>query len=738
MKLNRREFAAMGGTAAVMALLPHATQAAAAPGAVHPDDWHQSVRRIMQINFTEPDPMAFDVGKWIDYLVSVHAQCTFVSITNIVAFFPPLTPGFPRSRWLGERDIVSECARAARSRGIRVLGRLSIDTALTSLATDHPDWFRRRPDGGIAIAKTLAAPPSGPDPSSSADYGRTCQFSSYYSEYIADFMREVMRRYGIDGIYANGWPNANVPLCYCEACRTIGDPTSESYRIAYQARAFQLWDRYARIVSTRDPQAVFSGNLGGGIEGGVLDFKALADRAIWMFADNQGRHKRYTPSWDASQQARVGRSLTDGKRPSVVSTGAWSFIGADFWRSVTANPEEMRSRMFQTLAAGGVVHLHWLGFERGFEDDRRWQAVGRDVLAWQAGHDRHFRNLRSLAKVAVVVSPLNNRAYRAPAGTDPMDALQGIYKVLVEARTPFDFVLDGHLSEDVLARYDVLVLPNIALMSDATAGALRAYAKQGGSILATFETGVYDEAGQERADFALSDVFGVHKTGSREGYGYVASDGTPVAGAVSMQRIERPHPIVNGFLDTNWIAGSSWRMPIAATGNPVLTHIPQHPVYPVEAVYSDRMHTALPTMVAGGNAEGRFVYLAEDIDAAYWRDSAADLGDLLTGALEWLVRDRKSVKVEGPGFLDLYAWRTEPGYAVHLVNHTNPDFRGGAFRQVYPVGTQELALTLDAAEPVRMVRLLRKGIEVAFRQDGSTVYATIPEVGDYEVIAFEL
>jgi hypothetical protein len=496
--------------------------------------------------------------------VSVQAQCTFVSITNIVAFFPPRTPGFPRSRWLGDRDIVVECARAARSRGIRVLGRLSIDTALTSLAADHPDWFRRRADGQIAIAKTLAAPPNGPDPSSSVDYGRTCQFSSYYSDHIRDLIDEVMLRYRIDGIYASGWPNANVPQCYCDACRRIGEPTSETYRLAYQSRAFKLWDLYARTVSARNVGAVFSGNLGGGIEGGVLDFKALADRAIWMFADNQGRHERYTPSWDASQQARVGRALTDGKRPSVVSTGASSFIGADFWRSVTANPAEMRGRMFHTSAAGGAIHLHWLGFERGFEEDRRWQAIGRDVLAWQARHDPHFRNVRSLAKVAVVVSPLNNRAYRTPAGTDAMDALQGMYKVLVEARIPFDFVLDAHLSEEVLGRYGVLVLPNIALMSDATAGALKAYAKGGGSILATFETGVYDEAGKERSEFALADVFDMRKTASREGYGYVASDGTSVSGAVSMQRIEQSHPIVSGFHDTNWIAGSSWRIPIMA------------------------------------------------------------------------------------------------------------------------------------------------------------------------------
>jgi hypothetical protein len=114
------------------------------------------------------------------------------------------------------------------------------------------------------------------------------------------------------------------------------------------------------------------------------------------------------------------------------------------------------------------------------------------------------------------------------------------------------------------------------------------------------------------------------------------------------------------------------------------------------------------------------------------------LGDLLTGALGWLVHDRTCLTVEGPGFVDLYAWKTEAGYAVHLVNHTNPDFRGGAFREVYPIGPQNLALTTDGAGQVRTVRLLRKDAEVPFRPEGAVVHATIPEIGDYEVVVFEV
>ena len=114
------------------------------------------------------------------------------------------------------------------------------------------------------------------------------------------------------------------------------------------------------------------------------------------------------------------------------------------------------------------------------------------------------------------------------------------------------------------------------------------FAARGGSVLATFETGAYDENGKARADFALSGLFGMKMAGAREGYGRsggradeengFGQGATP--GQPSVQRIERAHPLVDSFHDTHYIQGSSWRMPITAEGAPILTHIAQYPIAP--------------------------------------------------------------------------------------------------------------------------------------------------------------
>jgi hypothetical protein len=746
--MRRRDFTLGAGAALATSALvtPEANSAPAKLGAgaprtnFDPKAWHQRLKRIMQVNFNEKDAENFDVEAWADYLASVRAQATFLSVTNIVAFYPTKLPDLPVSPFLKGRDLFGECAKAAHKRNVRIMGRLSIETAHISLADKHPDWFRRGRDGGIASRSRFEG-----DPSSSPEFGQTCQFTGYYTDFVPSLIQEVITRYDIDGIYSNGWPGTNVPKCYCAACRKIGDPDSKAYKDAYLQRAKELWGLYDGIVARHKPEMIFSGNLGGGFRGGDIDLKELTQYAAWFIADNQGRGGVGAPAWDAAQQTRIAKAIM-GDRPVPNSTGAYEISGNGVWRNVTGNAHEVKSRLYQTTAAGGVLYYHWLGFYQGFVEDRRWQKVGQEVLPWQEEHDKHFHNIRSIASVALVVAQRSNRLYKAPPGTNGLDAVNGMYQILTEARIPFDVVLDTDLDAAKLARYAVLVLPNMALMSDLQARQIGDFATRGGCVLATFETGAYDENGKARTDFALAGLFGMKMAGTRQGYGHsgTRSDeengfgqgATP--GQPSVQRIERAHPLVASFRDTHYIQGSSWRMPITADEAPVLTHIAQYPIAPTETVYSRQWHTNVPTAVVREKGKARLVYLAEDIEASYFRNGAGDLGDLVINALHWLVGSDRPLTVEGNGLVESYGWVTEPGYAVHLINYTNPNFRSGGSRQVYAVGPQKVRLVLADDKPIRQAHLLCSNQVLTVSQSGRVVEFTVPALEDYEVAALEV
>ena len=86
--------------------------------------------------------------------------------------------------------------------------------------------------------------------------------------------------------------------------------------------------------------------------------------------------------------------------------------------------------------------------------------------------------------------------------------MDGLYYALLEGRFLFDFVHEDKLEPSGLAKYNALILPNTALLSDEQCQRLRAYVGSGGSLLATFETSLYDERYQPREFRApMSSVF---------------------------------------------------------------------------------------------------------------------------------------------------------------------------------------------------------------------------------------
>jgi len=84
-----------------------------------------------------------------------------------------------------------------------------------------------------------------------------------------------------------------------------------------------------------------------------------------------------------------------------------------------------------------------------------------------------------------------------------------MYHALLENRIPFEMVNSRILEGEHLKQFKLLVLPNISTLSDEKCDELKRFVADGGSIVATFETSLYDEKGNQRQDFGLSGLLGV-------------------------------------------------------------------------------------------------------------------------------------------------------------------------------------------------------------------------------------
>jgi hypothetical protein len=127
-------------------------------------------------------------------------------------------------------------------------------------------------------------------------------------------------------------------------------------------------------------------------------------------------------------------------------------------------------------------------------------------------------------------------------------------------------------------------------------------------------------------------------------------------------------------------------------------------------------------------------YFAGDVDRTFWISGNPDQGRVLQNAIRWLRRGSPPpATVEGDGLVEMFAWETEPGYALHILNYTNPNTMRGPFRHFYPLGAQKVEFR--AARRISSVRTLKADANLPFHQNGGNVSFVVPAVEDYEVIA---
>jgi hypothetical protein len=710
--LNRRDLLKAGAvpilagiTDPILAAMPAES---GVPGAI---PWQRRLRRAGQLNMTEHDPVTLNIEEWADYWASLHVGATFISVTGILAYYQTKVPFHRKGKFLGNRDFFGECFTAAKKRNLRVIARMSPDLNWGDCAQAHPDWFERDADGNLRSDKDEPR------------LFRTCMFTGYMTDYVPALIREINSLYDVDAFYTNGWPPlGSLPVCHCDRCRQLPPAGTPAYWDKFNDRFEFLWKLYDSLAKEKGSGKFFFANSGGGARSAV-NLARLGTFCEWFQGDNQGRGGEDDPLWLCTLQGRICQSVLDGKMAANV-TGAY-VTGPLRWRNVGKSPAEATMWLSETSASGMVPYYHIVGAEKGFGEDRRELAAPREYFNWTAQHDPHFVNKRTVARLGVVLGQRTHLFYKPQPGASMQQFLNGMYYALLEGRFLFDFVHEDRMDAEHLDKYSALILPNTALLSDAQCDQLRAFVKRGGSLLATFETGLYDERNQPRADFALADVFGIRKTG----------DIIPTLGNAYYARIERQHDVLRGFTNTGWLPGAEYRVPLAPVPDTVLTVVPGFVAYPPELAYPPTPQTDVPAIVLRQQGSSRLAYIPGDIERSLWIAGDVDLSQLLQNTIRWILRDDQPVTIDGPGLIETFAYETEPGFALHLLNYTNPNLHRGVIRGFYPIGAQSVSFAVPADRKVSRVQLLKSGADIPFTRSNNRIQFTVPGVTEYEVAA---
>ena len=141
----------------------------------------------------------------------------------------------------------------------------------------------------------------------------------------------------------------------------------------------------------------------------------------------------------------------------------------------------------------------WGGLQDGYELTSR----KKSYIPFFRKYFDYYRDVESVANVAVL------RAFSTMAFSNarPQQSTFLFKQTLIQAKMPFDIIFDQSL--DDLSKYRVLVLADQEALSDGLLENIRAFVRDGGSLVATEHTSLYNERRRRREEFGLADLLGV-------------------------------------------------------------------------------------------------------------------------------------------------------------------------------------------------------------------------------------
>jgi hypothetical protein len=719
--------------------------------------WYRRVTRWGQTNITEKDPAHYDIDWWRKHWKDTQTQGIIVNAGGIVAYYPSKVPLHRQAQYLEGRDLFGDLCRAAHEDGLAVFARMDSNRAHEEFYQAHPDWFAIDASG---------------KPYKAGDLFITCVNSPYYNEHIPAILTEVSNLYHPEGFTDNSWSGlGRDSICYCENCRkSFREKTGHEIPLAknwddqvYRQwirwnydRRLEIWDLNNRTTkSAGGPDCVWSGMNGSSISGqsrSFRDYKEICKRADIIMLDSQARSDA-----DGFQQNADSGKLIHGLLgwdKLIPESMAQYQMGRPTFRLASKPVAEARMWMIEGIA-GGIQP--WWHYVSASHEDRRIYHTAVPVFNWHKTNEEFLINRKPVATVGVVWSQQNMDFY----GRDETELMvelpwRGIIQALIRARIPYVPVHADYIDRDAKG-LATLVLPNLGLMTDSQIASVKRFVADGGGLLATGESSLYDEWGNRRSDYALGNLFGTHlseqksdnsgamlrKRAGETYHTYLRLtpelrknfDGPQTGLEPQVSGVR--HPALKGFDETDILSFGGILEPLRTDpgAEVLMTFIPQFPIYPPETAWMREPKTDIPGLILNaGSSSGRVAYLSADLDRQFGRYNLPDHGNLLANLVRWTAKDDIPLAVECAGLIDCNVYRQPGRLILHLVNLTS----AGTWRQptdeYIPIGPVKVRIKLPDDVRERKLKLLVSGENVSNSSEKGWIRFTINRIPDHEVV----
>lgn len=698
-----------------------------------------------------PHMKAFDARKLLDIVVSLGGNCLRFQPIGHWAYYPSKV--FAVHPELGNRDLIDEVSRECRKAGVHQFCYTGYGHALP------PSWLN---DGNVRYREWVLR---GPDGKPYGDYGhigetpplqRLCTTGDAYRSAIRTVVSELCE-HDIEGIYFDAPSTFGYTgICFCESCRRnfrkfsgIDLERLSGFVQKYTPNGLPFeWDQIPADVDMTALIAWYrwANQLG---KEDLLDFRRvihgsgkfmLCHDGAWVGTAIPEQH-RYSDgfmvegseeTYDCLMTGLMGASMVrpyKGLSQMYMGSYALSWFGdpphENPWVINETNLEdgdEIRMQGFTDLASGGsplyaVANRLYYGIGGGSAEP------AKEVFEVMKRVEEIHKQSVPKAYVSIVPTWESQQRWRERTASWNMMMSKGLMLAMLDAGISVDVNPSTEMSAAWLKGQRVIALCGASGISDENATKLAAWVRQGGGLLATYDTGLYDEEGRMRQDGgALREVLGVEMKGTALG-----------SQPECYYRVWRGHPALGDYGAGALMQGDSRIIPVGAAGQ--------------AEVIADCWNLGTdasrgPAVIVHQYGKGRTMYVSGSLEAQYPASRVKSTREVLASMVQYLAGGEPlPFRLRAPrGVYGVLRQATSGDLALWLLANVGfKDAAIGAMRQEFvPVQDVEVRIRVPEGREVQGVALVRAKQRIPHRLEGGYAVATLPTLHIAEVVHLQL
>lgn len=636
--------------------------------------------------------------------------------------------------------------------GVRVLA-VYPPTLQGEVYEAHPEW--RRIDTNTTKIPTI-------DLKKFPHGGMLCPLGPY-GDFFIGILAEILTQFpevdafSFDGLHHGG-------VCYCEHCRknyradtgseipplNMEDPKFRRYQHWADRKLEDLVRRMqARLKGIKPDVALVTWSTNAGRFGHFLSIPRnmparmnllfdAPDQELWLDESNRGNS--IVPALGCAYVWAVSNHRVGFSEPYLLSHG--NPYGKDSFPA-----HEIERRMMLAVTHGSVPSI-------AVAQPPRLQQPLYAIMDRIQKRKPWILNRSPMPHVAMLLSDNTRNFYGRSAGAVEERYLAhvlGAFRALVEEHIPVTLINDWNLNDRDLSDYAAIVLPNAACLDEAQARSIRNFAKKGRGVIASCDTGLFDEFGDPRANFLLSDLLGVDFRGRVDAPPPAAGIDVNFAKSIGPDYWAKRKNILD-FTSKPGIAGWPGRNLDALIGSDPVTfkgpanRVSIRPGTRVLGTFRPKDDPGVlesPAIVA--SESGKVIYLAGGFDSAYYLYPYPYQRKILTTAIERVASGPPKVQVEAPMCVHAgYFVQDSPRgkqVLVHLFNNLNTTGNHARPEEDVPlreeaVPIRDIRVNLNNA-PGGRITWQPEGRELKRQKDSRGEFVTVDKLDVHGIVVIE-